>query len=250
MQAVLCLNQPSNPPMPLGATGHAVLAHRNDVTKEEPQLMENIPYDLYDGPSEDYRDAMIEQITPESLDECSDMGHQRQAWLIMSEQQEDAVTCPACGRTPDFYEKMTSGEVGPCDYISEILNETHMAVHDIVRDEDAEELTFVFQSGTFQYAKEWPKPASTHLTRLPFPGEDAITLRWLRDEWNQRDDDHLGEHEVLLDPYTNEPFTDETLREFLAECREDGFSYEQSATDIVNTTRGIPFDFDDDDDGC
>ena len=99
-------------------------------------------------------------------------------------------------------------------------------------------------SGVFEYAKEWPKARSTHLTRLPFP-DAAVTPQWLRDEWNQRGDGHLVEHEALLHPYTNEPLTEETLRELLAECSEDGFSYEESATDIANVTRGIVVDFDD-----
>ncbi len=285
MPAVLCDNVPGAPPMPLGTTEHPVLSsqddaepaefgdedpiHTNEASGNTWHLVamngDHNEFHLPDGseftvqpgeaPTSAWRKHIAQQqITPESLDECSDMGHPRQAWLILSEQQEDAVPCPACGRTPEFHEKMSSDNTGfTFDYISEILSETHMATHEILRDHDAEELTFIFESDAFEDAKEWPKPGSTNLTRLPFPGEDALTLRWLRDEWNQRDDDHLGEHELLLHPYTNEPLTDETLREFMAECHEEGFSYEDSATDIVKVTRGLPLysdDFDDDDDDC
>ena len=280
IQAVLRDNVPGAPPMPLGTTEHPVLSSQDHAEPpefgyEDPIRTNEVLGNTWklaamDGDHNEFappdgfeftvqageelttawfRQIAMQQITPESLDECSDMGHPRQAWLILSEQQEDAVTCPACGRTPEFHEKMSSDNVGfAFDYISEILNETHMATHEIFRDHDAEELTFTFESDVFEDAKEWPKPGSTHLTRLPFPGEHALTLRWLRDEWNQRDDGHLGEHEVLLDPYSNEPLTDVTLRELLAECRENGFSYEDSATDIVKVTRGIPLFSDDDDD--
>ena len=114
-----------------------------------------------------------------------------------------------------------------------------MASHEVFVDD----VTFTVQSHVFQHAEEWPKPGSTNLTRLPYPGDDAITLRWFRDEWNQRDS--LDEDELPLDPHTREPLTDETLRMFMVECHDEGFSYESSATDIVNATRGI-----DDDDGC
>ena len=194
------------------------------------------------------RELMLEQTTPESIDECSEFGHPRQAWLILSEQQEETTLCPVCGKVPTFWEK-TSGDnrVLPYDCISEVISETHMASHEVLINDD-DDLSFSFQTSVFQDSEEWPKPGSTDLTSLPYPGDDAITLQWFREEWNQRDT--LGENEVLLDPYTKEPLTDETLRVFMAECHDEGFSYESSATDIVNATRGIEDDDDDDDDDC
>ena len=194
---------------------------------------------------------MKQHIRPESLEECSKSRHPRQAWLILSEQQVEATVCPTCGNVPEFWEKMSGDDrVLTFNYISEIISETHMASHVVaIIDDDPDNVSFAFQTDIFQDSAEWPEPRSTHLTRLPYPGDDAITLQWFRDEWNQRET--LGEDEVLLDPYTKEPLTDETLRVFIAECHDDGFSYESSATDIVNATRGIETDdADDEDDDC
>ena len=245
MQAVLCENVPNAPAMPLGTTENPMLPSQNDAPL--PPAAHPDDFRLIDEVYEDHRhvwrEIAMSQITPESLDECSESGHPQQAWMILSEKQKDAVTCPTCGRVPDFFGK-SSGDsfVFAYDSISETLNETHMAIHDIFQ----EEITFVFQSHAFKCAEEWPKPGSTNLTRLPYLGDDAITLRWFRDEWNQRDT--LPEDVQLLNPDNKEPLTEESLREFMAESHKEGFSYESSATDIINATRGI--DDDDDDDGC
>ena len=225
---------------------------QDDVQQEHSAQVESQPEEATDDDDDDYCIQTFRwDITPELLDECSESGHRRQAWLVISGKQKEAVTCPTCGQIPDFFDISTSGEQGlDFDAISETLNETHMASHEVFVDEseedehDVDDVTFTVQSHVFQHAEEWPKPGSTNLTRLPYPGDDAITLRWFRDEWNQRDS--LDEDELLLDPHTREPLTDETLRMFMVECHDEGFSYESSATDIINATRGI----DDDDDGC
>ena len=161
-----------------------------------------VEYADYDDPHHVWRDMLMEQITPESLEECSESGHPRQAWLILSFRQDEATSCPVCGRVPEFWEKMSGDErVLTCDYISEILNETHMASHEVfIIDDDDDDITFVFQTDVFQDAEEWPKVGSINLTRLPYPGDDAITLRWFRDEWNERG--YLPEDIGLLNPHT------------------------------------------------
>ena len=249
MKAVLCDNVPGAPPMPLGTTDQhqpMLLPRDTDQPPERPsQGHFRRGLSGYDHHHNIWRDMMMKQITPESLDECSESGHPRQAWLILLNQMEEATTCPVCGQMPNFWEKSSGDDrVLPYDCISEVISETHMASHEVLINDD-DDLSFSFQTSVFQDSEEWPKPGSTDLTRLPYPGDDAITLQWFREEWNQRD--ALGENEVLLDSYTKEPLTDETLRVLMAECHDEGFSYESSATDIVNATRGIEGEDDDDD---
>ena len=202
------------------------------------------------NPYSHWQELLMDQVTAESLDECGKSGHPRQAWLILSEQQQEATLCPACGKVPRFWEKMSGdNRIGFYDYLSELIDETHMATHEICVDEDDDgapsNVSFRFDTSVFQDAEEWPKTGSTDLTRLPYTGDDAITLQWFREELKLRGS--LGENEVLLEPYTKEPLTDDTLRAFMAECHDEGFSYESSATDIVNATRGIEADEDHDD---
>ena len=232
MKSPRCEGAPNAPTLPLSSTDRPMLPQGN------------APYDGYDcDPRDSYREIMMDQITEETLDQCSELGHPRQAWLILTERQENAVTCTICGQTPNFWEKMSGdGSVLEFDFISEILDETHMASHEVIMDIDGDGIVFAFQSDSFEYAKEWPQAGSDDLTRLPYPGDDAITLRWFRDEWNQREEKPLGEDEVLLDPNTGEPLTDDTLREYITECHDEGFSYESSATDIVNVARDIDDD--------
>ncbi len=138
MQAILCDNEPNAAPMPLGTTEHPILRPPEDT--------------MYDyDPRDAFREIMIEQIKPESLAECSERGHPRQAWLILTEQQEHAETCPSCGRMPEFIEKMTSGDMGiDFDYISEKTDATHHVVHEISADENVHDPTFYFESETFR----------------------------------------------------------------------------------------------------
>ena len=127
--------------------------------------------------------------------------------------QKEAVTCPTCGQIPKFFDISTSGEQGlDFDAISEILNETHMASHEVYVEESEEDehnvddVTFTVQSHVFRHAEEWPQTRVQQPDApAPNPGDDAITLRWFRDEWNQRDS--LDEDELLLDPRTREPLT-------------------------------------------
>ena len=163
---------------------------QDDVQQEHSAQVESQPEEATDDDDDD--DYCIQtfrwDITPELLDECSESGHRRQAWLVISGKQKEAVTCPTCGQTPDFFDISTSGEQGlDFDAISETLNETHMASHEVFVEEseedehDVDDVTFTVQSHVFQHAEEWPKPGSTNLTRLPYPGDDAITLRWFRE---------------------------------------------------------------------
>ena len=190
---------------------------------------------MYDDPYRDWKYDLMDQITADSLDECSKSGHPRQAWLILSEQQKEAIICPVCGKVPEFWEKGSGDErIGFYDYISELIGETHMANHEIMaNDDDLDNVTFYFQTRVFRSSEDWPKPGSSGLTRLPYPGDDAITLQWFRQEWNQRG--YLPDEAVLLHPYTKEPLTDETLREVVAEGHEDGFCYETMAIDVIET---------------
>ncbi len=138
MQAILCDNEPDAVPMPLGTTETPILRPPDDT--------------MYDyDPRDVFQEIMIDQITPESLDECCEKGHPRQAWLILTEQQEDAELCPACGRIPDFIEKMTSGDMGiDFDYISEKIDPTHNVSHAISVGEDRYDPTFYFDSEIFR----------------------------------------------------------------------------------------------------
>lgn len=249
IQPVPCQGVPGASQMPLGTTVTPFLSSQEGTLQPDLAHQDHFEVDAsyYDTPNDCLRHIAIEQIRPESLDECSESGHPRQAWLILSEQQEVAVACPTCGQVPDFDEKsFTDQSPFTYDGIRETLNETHSTTHDIFRDEDAGEITFWFQSYVFEDRNEWPKPGSTNLTRLPYPGDGAITLRWFRDEWNEHD--HLAEDVELLHPDTKERLTEESLREFVAEGHDEGFSYEITAKDIVNATMGL--DDVEDDDEC
>ena len=194
-------------------------------------------YIYYDSPYSDWKDLLMDQITAESLDECSKSGHPRQAWLILSEQQQEATLCAVCGNVPRFWEKMSGDErIGFYDYLSELIGETHMATHEIFADDDDDAPNFVsfnFQTMLFRDSADWPKTGSTDLTLLPYPGDDAITVAWFRAEWKLRG--YLPEDAVLLHPRTREPLTDETLREEVADGREEGFSYETAVIDVIDT---------------
>ena len=235
MQAILCDNEPNAAPMPLGTTQNPILRLR-DADQQTTDADED--HDQFDYMYDEYRDwqyDLMDQITAESLDECSKSGHPRQAWLILSEQQEETILCPVCGKVPEFWEKGTGDErIGFYDYISELIGETHMANHEIMADDDdLDNVTFYFQTRVFRSSEDWPKPGSSDLTRLPYPGDDAITAEWFRQEWNLRG--YLPDAAVLLHPHTREPLTDETLREEVADGREDGFSYETTVIDIIDT---------------
>ena len=137
MQAILCDNEPNAAPMPLGTTEHPILRPPDDV--------------MYYDPRDAFQEIMIDQITPESLDECSEKGHPRQAWLIITEQQEDAEICPVCGRVPDFIEKMTTGDMGiDFDYISERMDPTHSVAHELTVDNNSYDPTFEFDSAIYR----------------------------------------------------------------------------------------------------
>ena len=139
MQAVLCQNVPGASPMPLGTTEHPVLSQQANA--EPPDLEGESPIhttevsgntwklgagegDLnelhhLDGfeftvrPGEDlpttlFRQIAEHQVPPESLDECSALGHPSQAWAIISGKQKDASQCANCGQTPNFVEESSS----------------------------------------------------------------------------------------------------------------------------------------------
>ena len=139
MQAVLCRNEPGAPPMPLGTTEHPMLSSQADaepaelecenpvytaagsdnirkLVAEESELSELHHLDGFEftvRPGEDlaitlFRQIAERQIQSESLDECSLLGHPRQAWAIISGKQQDASQCANCGQTPTFVEESTS----------------------------------------------------------------------------------------------------------------------------------------------
>lgn len=142
MQAVLSDNVPGAPPMPLGTTEHPVLSsqhgaeppefgyedpiHTNEVLGNIWKLVamdgDHNEFHLPDGfefttkPGEDPTTALFrriaeQQITPASLDECSALGHSRQAWAIISGEHERASLCAYCGQMPNFVEESSSMEV-------------------------------------------------------------------------------------------------------------------------------------------
>ena len=227
MQAILCDNAPGRP------------RHADQQPEHAIEDLSPFGYEYGDDPYSDWEDLLMDQIKAESLDECSKSGHPRQAWLILSEQQQEATLCPTCGKVPEFWEKMSGDErIGFYDYLSELIGETHMATHEIFADEDDDDddpdhVSFRFQTRVFRASQEWPKPGSNDLTRLPYPGDDAITLQWFREEWEQRG--YLPADAVLLHPYTKEPLTDETMREVVAHGHEDGFCYETTGIDIIKS---------------
>ena len=140
MQAILCDNEPNAAPMPLATTEQPILRPPDDTV-----------YD-YD-PRDAFQEIMTDQITAESFDECSEKGHPRQAWFILTEQQEDAELCPACGRIPDFIEKMSSGDMGiDFDHIIEKIDPTQRVSHEVSVGEDRYNPTFYFDSETFRSA--------------------------------------------------------------------------------------------------
>ncbi len=241
MQAILCDSELDAPPMPLDTTEHPITRprHADQQPEHDSEDLSQFEYEYDDDPYSDWKYLLIEQIKAESLEECSKSGHPRQAWLILSEKQEQATVCPICGKTPEFWDQsICDDRIGFDDYLSETISETHMATHEIFADEDDDDddpdnVTFIFDTRVFRSAEDWPEKGSNDLTRLPYPGDDAITLEWFREEWAQRG--YLPADAVLLHPDTKEPLTDETLREIVAEGHEDGFCYETTAIDVIRS---------------
>ena len=178
---------------------------------------------------------MMQQIRPESLEECSKSGHPRPAWLILSEEQDDATVCPTCGKVPEFWEKISSDDrVLTFNCISEIISETRMASDEVaIIDDDPDNVSFRLHANVFRDSADWPKPGSTDLTRLPYPGDDVVAVAWFREEWNRRG--YLPEDAVLLHPYTKEPLTDETLRQAVVQGHHEGLCYEITAIGVIDT---------------
>ena len=154
MQAILCLNEPDAPPMPLGTTEHPMLSSQADAepaefesenpiytTKvsgntwklvaeegEHRELHHLNGFEFTVRPGEDpsvtlFRQIAEQQITPESLDECSVLGHPRQAWAIISGKQKDASQCANYGRTPNFVEESSSMDVRGFMYVDMLTEE-------------------------------------------------------------------------------------------------------------------------------
>ena len=154
MQAILCEYAPGSPPMPLGTTESPILSSRADA--EAPEFaFENPIYTtevsgntrklvaadgdhneprLPDGfeftakPGEDpsitlLRQIAKQQITPESLDECSALGHPRQAWAIISGTQKGASPCANCGQMPNFVEESSSMDVRGFMYVDTLTEQ-------------------------------------------------------------------------------------------------------------------------------
>ena len=184
MQAVLCLNEPGTPPMPLGTTEHPELSSQDGIEPaefgcEDPIYTDEVSgntwklvatdsdrneFPLPDGfefttkPGEDPTTALFrriaeQQITPESLDECSALGHPRQAWAIISGKHEDASPCTNCGQMSNFDEESSSMEVRGFMDVDMLTEEFHDARGNATRTkhnvkEHIEEGNLIFRFGS------------------------------------------------------------------------------------------------------
>ena len=86
MQAILCDNELDAPPMPLGTIEHPIMRpqHADQPPEHTSEDLSQFDYEFDDDPYRDWKYLLIEQISAESLEECSKSGHPRQAWLILS----------------------------------------------------------------------------------------------------------------------------------------------------------------------
>ena len=73
-QAILCQNVPGALPMPLGTTERPMLRARNTDQHQEHDSPDHVRFGTagYGNQYDAWRDMMVDRITPESLDECSD----------------------------------------------------------------------------------------------------------------------------------------------------------------------------------
>lgn len=87
-------------------------------------------------------------IPLDSLEECSELGHPRQAWAALSNQQPEAEPCSKCGREPEFVEYGWSGSVRGFleESITEELDDEQAAEHAIIESVEGGNLFFRFES--------------------------------------------------------------------------------------------------------
>ena len=104
----------------------------------------------------DLSDAMYLEIAKahiplDSLDECSEMGHPRQAWAMLSHQQPMSETkvCSVCGKEPEFpeYGGTLSVRGFTEDSIDEELDDDRYIEHAVVESIEEGNLFFRFVSG-------------------------------------------------------------------------------------------------------
>lgn len=103
----------------------------------------------------DLSDAMYLEIAKahiplDSLDECSELGHPRRAWAILSHQQPMSETkvCSICGKEPDFPESGGTLSVRGFmeDSIDEELDSGRLIEHAVVESIEEGNLFFRFVS--------------------------------------------------------------------------------------------------------
>ena len=95
-----------------------------------------------------YRQVAISHIPLDSLAECSPSGHPRQAWAILSGQQEQPTLCSVCNRIPDFPSSGGTLSVRgfDTDAIDEDIDEETTVEHSIFESVEDGNLFFRFQS--------------------------------------------------------------------------------------------------------
>ena len=181
-----------------------------------------------------------QQVKPDTLSECGPEGHQRQAWNIMRCLQEDAQPCSKCGKTPEFVDTQSGApELGfRCEEVTEDIKPEAYAIHELYLSGETI-LQFSFRSEIKRL--EWPEKGSTNLTRLPYPGNDAVTVPWLVEELTARA--NITVDCQVTNPDHGAPFTDGALREYLELEREEWFSFPSVLACIE---RGAVDDDDDD----
>ena len=103
----------------------------------------------------DLSDAMYLEIAKahiplDTLDECSELGHPRQAWAILSHQQPMSETevCGVCGKKPDFPSSGGSLSVRGFidDSIDEDLDDDRFIEHAVIESIEGGNLFFRFVS--------------------------------------------------------------------------------------------------------
>ncbi len=170
MQAILCDSEPDAPPMPLGTTEHPIYT-TNDSGNSRKLAAEDGDHNalhLPDGfeftaePDEDpsitlFRQIAKQQITRESLDECSAVGHPRQAWAIISGTQKGASPCSNCGQMPNFVEDSSSMDVRGFMYMDtlteqcgDVHGKTTRIKHSVEEHIEQGNLIFRFSSVVFE----------------------------------------------------------------------------------------------------
>ena len=133
MQAILCDNEPDAAPMPLGTTENPILllpANQQTTQDTQPDSQQEEAY--FDWVSVMF-DTIYEQIQPETLDECTELGHPAQAWMLLLVEQEQGEICSNCGRVPQFRDRSNIEDMAlPFDYVAEVISGTQMMIYQVI----------------------------------------------------------------------------------------------------------------------